>query len=256
MNAPSASDAPAPADFPEPDLDPRDWEAFRAAGRLALDRMIDHLATLRGRKVWQQAPRAVRAHFETEMPQPPRDIADVLGDVFADIEPYAGGNTHPLFMGWVQGAGTPAGMVGEMIAAGLDANCGGRNHIGLDVERQITRWMAAAFGFPDDSSGLFVTGTSSANLLGLLVARTKAQGEDIRKTGLVEAGRQLVAYTSTQAHGCVVQAMEIAGIGSNHLRLVPVDADYAMRVDLLPAMIEADRRPARCRSSSSARPER
>jgi aromatic-L-amino-acid decarboxylase len=242
MTAPPISDAPAADDFPEPDLDPRDWEAFRAAGRLALDQMIYHLATLRARKVWQQAPAAVRAHFEAGMPEPPRDIADVLGDVFADIEPYAGGNTHPLFMGWVQGAGTPAGMVAEMIAAGLDANCGGRNHIGHDVERQITRWMAAAFGFPDDASGLFVTGTSNANLLGLLVARTQALGEDIRKTGLLGAGRQLVAYTSTQAHGCVVQAMEMAGIGSNQLRLVPVGADYAMRVDLLPAMIDADRR--------------
>jgi len=51
MKAPSTPDAPVPADFPEPDLDPRDWEAFRAAGRLALDQMIDHLATLRARKV-------------------------------------------------------------------------------------------------------------------------------------------------------------------------------------------------------------
>ena len=242
MSVPSIFDAPATDALPEPDLDPRDWEAFRAASRLALDRMIDHLATVRARKVWQQAPPDVRAHFETGMPQPPRDIGDVLGDVFADIEPYAGGNTHPLFMGWVQGAGTPDGMVAEMIAAALDVNCGGRNHIGLDVERQITRWMAAAFGFPDDASGLFVTGTSSANLLGLLVARTQALGADIRKTGLSAAGRQLVAYTSTQAHGCVVQAMEMAGIGSHHLRLVPVGADYAMRVDLLPAMIDADRR--------------
>lgn len=234
--------APAPDNVPEPNLDPRDWEAFRAAGRLALDRMIDHLATQRSSKVWQQAPPAVRAHFETTMPQAPRDMADVLGDVFADIEPYVVGNTHPLFMGWVHGAGTPAGMVGEMIGAGLDANCGGRNHIGLDVERQIARWMAAAFGFPDDASGLFVTGTSSANLLALLVARTKAQGENIRATGLVGAGRQLVVYTSTQAHGCIVQAVEMAGIGSQNLRLVPVGADYAMRVELLPPMIEADRR--------------
>jgi glutamate/tyrosine decarboxylase-like PLP-dependent enzyme len=242
MKARSTPGAEAPETFPEPDLDPADWEAFRAAGRLALDRMIDHLETRRAGKVWRQAPPAVREHFAAPLPQAPRDMADVLGDVFADIEPFVTGNTHPLFMGWVHGAGTPAGMVAEMIAAGLDANCGGRNHIGLDVERQITRWMAKAFGFPDDASGLFVTGTSSANLIGLLVARTKAQGEEVRKKGLLGDGRQLVAYASTQAHGCIVQAMEIAGIGSQHLRLVPVAADYAMRVDLLPAMIAADRR--------------
>ena len=242
MKAPVTLGAEASDIGPEPDLDPADWEAFRAAGRLTLDRMIDHLARRRDGKVWQQTPPEVSDRFRTTMPQAPRDMANVLADVFSDIEPYVVGNTHPLFMGWVHGAGTPAGMVAEMIAAGLDANCGGRNHIGLDVERQITRWMAQAFGFPADASGLFVTGTSSANLLGLVVARTKMLGETIRGQGLVGTGRQLVAYTSTQAHGCVVQAMEIAGIGSQFLRLVPVGPDYAIRVDLLPAMIEADRR--------------
>ena len=81
-------------------------------------------------------------------------------------------------MGWVQGAGTPVGMIGEMLAAGLNSNCGGRDHIALDVERQIALWMAQAFGFPDEASGIFVTGASMANFLSLLVApRTSAASE-------------------------------------------------------------------------------
>ena len=35
--------------------------------------------------------------------------------------------------------------------------------------------------------------------------------------------------------------MEVIGIGSEHLRLVPVDADYRIRVDLLKEMIRTDR---------------
>jgi aromatic-L-amino-acid decarboxylase len=132
-------------------------------------------------------------------------------------------------------------MIAEMLAAGLNANCGGRNHIALDVERQIAAWAAQLFEFPADASGLFVTGTSAANHLALLVARNAALGDGVRDAGLRNAGPQLVAYTSAEAHGCIKQAMEMAGIGSRFLRLIPVDQRGAMRADCLTVAIAADR---------------
>jgi aromatic-L-amino-acid decarboxylase len=222
-------------------LDPADWEEFRGACRRALDDMIDHLATVRDRPVWQAAPREVREQFHKALPHAPQPLSGVLDDFDAFIKPYGNGNGHPLFMGWVHGAGTPVGMLAEMLAAGLNANCGGRNHIGIDVERQIAAWAAEMFGFPAAASGLFVTGTSAANLLALLVARTAALGAGVRHDGVREAAMQLTAYTSGQAHGCIVQAAEIAGIGSRHVRLIPVDARGAMRVELLARAINEDR---------------
>jgi hypothetical protein len=38
-------------------------------------------------------------------------------------------------MTWVHGAGTPVGIVAEMLAAGLNANLGGRNHAPIEIER-------------------------------------------------------------------------------------------------------------------------
>ena len=157
-----------------------------------------------------------------------------------EIKPYSTGNVHPGFMGWVHGAGTSIGMVAEMLAAGLNANCGGRNHIGIDVERQVTLWMAEALGFPETSAGLFVTGTSIANFLGLLIARNHRLGDDVRKTGLSAADR-LVAYASQATHGCISQALELASLGSDALRLIPCDASGAMRVSALERHWEADR---------------
>jgi len=222
-------------------LDPEDWPQFRRLAHRALDEMIDHLRTLEDRPVWQPAPETVRARFDRSLPRSGRDLSDVLGDFSSHIKPYVTGNTHPLFMGWVHGAGTPVGMLAEMLAAGLNANCGGRNHIGLDVERQMVRWFAEAFGLPSETSGVFVTGTSMANFLGVLVARDAALGHGVRRDGLRAARVQLTAYTSAQAHGCVAQALELAGIGSGNLRLVPVDQSGAMRVDQLEPAIAADR---------------
>ncbi|MBI1868969.1 MAG: cytochrome D ubiquinol oxidase subunit I [Methylocystis sp.] len=224
------------------DLDPRDWETFRADSRRALDMMIDFLKGAREGPVWRQAPDEVRERFRRELPAKGRELEDVLGDFERYIKPYANGNTHPLFMGWAHGAGTPVGMVAEMLAAGLNSNCGGRNHIAIDVERQVVAWMAQAFGFPPEATGLFVTGTSIANFLSLIVAREHASGvKNVRRNGLAAIEGQLVAYASREAHNCVRQAMELAGLGARHLRLVPSNERRAMRIDALTRAVGEDR---------------
>ena len=60
-------------------------------------------------------------------------------------------------------AAPPVGMLAEMLAAGLNANLGGRDHIPIEVERQIADWMRQMLRFPAGASGIFVTGTSMAN---------------------------------------------------------------------------------------------
>ena len=102
--------------------------------------------------------------------------------------------------------------------------------------------MAEAFGFPAEASGVFVTGASMANFLSLLVARDQAYGaRDVRLNGLGALDSQLVAYTSREAHNCVRQAMELAGLGARHLRLIDSDERRRMKVRDLRHAIEADR---------------
>ena len=232
---------PAPKPKLDPaSLDPKDWDRFRAAAHAALDQALSRLQHVADGPVWRPTPDAVRARFADPLPRQPRDLEAVLGDVDALIAPFVVGNTHPRFFGWAHGAGTPVGVVAELIAAALNANCGGRDHIGPVVERQITRWAAEAFGFPEASSGVFVTGASQANFLGLLVARDAALGHAVRSRGL-RAEAQLCAYASAEAHGCVRQAMELAGIGSGSLRVIETDADGAINLDVLQGAIDVDR---------------
>ncbi|MGZ9076463.1 MAG: pyridoxal phosphate-dependent decarboxylase family protein [Burkholderiaceae bacterium] len=223
------------------DLDPDDWNDFRSIAHDALGGMIEFIETIRERPVWQQAPGPVIEQFRQPLPLASQDLRDVIADFESFIMPYSTGNLHPLFLGWVHGAGTPVGMVAEMLAAGLNANCGGRNHIAIAVEQQIVRWAAEMLGFPDGSSGIFVTGTSAANLSAVVIARNFAIGDKVRQEGLRQAGLQLVAYTSAEAHGSIRQAIEVAGVGSQFLRMIPVDARGAIRIDLLTKQIAADR---------------
>ena len=223
-------------------LDPRNWEDIRAQGHRMLDDMIDYIANVRERPVWRPIPEEVRARFRAELPRAPSDLGDVYQEFVDFIAPYATGNIHPGFMGWVHGGGTAVGMLAEMLAAGLNANLGGRDHVPIEVERQIVEWTRAMFGFPRQASGLFVTGTSMANLMAILVARTTALGPTVRGQGVYGEGALLTAYTSKAAHGCVSKAMDFAGLGSDALRVMPVDSSHRVDVAEMRAQIERDRK--------------
>ena len=204
-----------------------------------LDDMFDHLQTLRNQPVWQPAPADVRALMRAPVPVEPSAL-DQVHQVFKDaILPYGSGNSHPAFMGWVQGGGTVAGMLAEMLAAGMNANLGGRDHMPIQVERQIADWARDIFGFPATAGGLFLTGASQANFVAVLLARTRILGQAVRHHGL--AGEQkLVAYASAEVHGCVPRALDMAGIGRDHLRRIVTLASGQIDTIALADRIERD----------------
>ena len=222
-------------------LDPQDWNAFRALAHRMLDEAIDGIANVRARPVWQPIPDEVRASVRTDVPRAATDLAEVYREFSEHVAPYATGNVHPGFMGWVHGGGTAVGMVAEMLAASLNANLGGRDHMPIEVERQIVEWMRGLFGFPQGASGIFVTGTSMANLMAVLVARTNALGTLARQHGIGNDGALLTAYASKAAHGCISRAMDIVGFGTDALRKIDVDADHRIDVAALRARIAVDR---------------
>jgi aromatic-L-amino-acid decarboxylase len=223
-------------------LDPSDWQSVRAQGHRMLDDILDYVEHIRERPVWQPIPEDVRIHFGSAAPTNPTDLATVHDEFMRYILPFATGNTHPGFMGWVHGGGNVPGMLAEMLAAGLNANLGGRDHVPIEVERQIVQWVRQFFGFPETASGLFVTGTSMANLLGVLVARTATLGVGVRRYGVAAGQPRICAYTSAAAHGCVAQAMDLSGLGTGSLRVIATNDHQQIDLTGLERAIAADRR--------------
>jgi aromatic-L-amino-acid decarboxylase len=221
-------------------LDPSDWESFRAQAHRMLDDMLDYTRDIRQRPVWQPIPDEVRARFRSAIPINPSALGEIHEEFMQSILPFAVGNVHPGFMGWVHGGGTPVGMVAEMLAAGLNANVGGRDQIPIEVERQVARWMQQIFGFPESAAGLFVTGTSMANFIAVVMARDAELGCNVRSKGINTKPRRLTAYASTAVHGCVGKALDLCGLGSDALRLVPTDSRGRMDLTALESTIKKD----------------
>ena len=222
-------------------LDPADWQAFRAQAHRMLDDMLAYTEKIRERPVWQPIPEEMRARRSSAVPRFPSDVGAVHEEFMQAVLPFAAANTHPGFMGWVQGGGTPVGMLAEMLAAGLNANLGGRNQIPIEVEREVLQWVRQIFGFPEGASGLFVTGASMANLMAVVVARDAVLGQQVRVHGLAAEARRLTAYASTAVHGCIGKAMDIAGLGSEALRLVRTDSRFRIDIEALEDAVGKDR---------------
>ena len=222
-------------------LDPSNWEELRALGHRMLDDMVDYIRDIRQRPVWQPMPEDARTAFRTALPEKPSDLTAVYADFERKVVPYALGNVHPGFMGWVHGGGTPVGMLAELLAAGLNSNTGGRDHAAIEIEKEVAGWMRDLFGFPESASGLFVTGTSQANLLAVLAARTKALGRTSRADGVAAHGGKIRAYTSKSAHGCIPKAMEVSGLGSEALRMLATDSERRLDMDALARAVSEDR---------------
>ena len=170
-------------------LDPQNWDELRALAHAMLDQAFDHQQHVRRRPVWQPIPQQVKSAIVEPLPQEPQGAASVCRDLSERILPYTTGNTHPRFFGWVHGTGTPGGIIAEMMAAAINANCGGRDHAAVYVERQVIDWFRSLFGFPGTASGLLVSGTSMASLIALNVARDAKAGTNVRQDGL--SGRAL-----------------------------------------------------------------
>ena len=221
-------------------LDPEDWQSLRAQSHAMLDDMLDHIQQLHSLPVWQAPPTTARASLQRGLPRAAGDIASTYHAFHEHILPYVALNSHPRFLGWVQGGGSPVGMLAEILTAGLNINAGGRDQSPVLVERQIALWMRELFSFPDTANGIFVTGTSMANLMAVLIAKTAALGSLTREQGLQQESRQLVAYTSEAAHGCVAQAMDLSGLGKTALRRISLNAAHQMDIAALAAALAQD----------------
>ena len=224
-------------------LDPPDWQELRRLCHDMLDRGLDRLERIREHPVWTPVPEPVKAELAGPAPASPRDTAAVSDDLVRLILPYPTGNIHPRFFGWVHGSGTASGVLPAIAGALMNCNVGGRDHGAIYVERAVIGWCRQLFGFPGQASGLLTTGTSMANLIGLAVARHRAD-RDLRRRGLssVPPERRLVGYTSTESHHSVTKAFELLGLGREGLRQIATDRAYRMDCAALRRAIADDRR--------------
>lgn len=224
-------------------LDPQDWDEFSKEMHRLLDQCLDRMQSAR-ELPWQPIPDDAADRFNLDTDQKGTGFKSTFDQLTNDVMPYATGNTHPGFFGWVHGTGLPVSVGAELVAATMNSNCGGRDHGAIEVERAVLEWLLRISGLPENASAILTTGTSQATILALSAARTLLFGAHVRQIG-IRSLPQISVYIRSGTHSCIAQALDAMGHGSEVLRVVAVDDDLRMDVSALKEAVVEDRAEGR-----------
>ena len=223
-------------------------DEFRRYGHAVVDWIADYQSRVESLPVLSQVkPGQIRASLPANPPSQGEPFDAVLNDVEQLILP---GVTHwqsPNFFAYFPCNASGPGILGDLLSSGLGVQgmLWSTSPACTELETHVMDWLVGMMGLPEkflsstSGGGVIQDTASSAVLCALLAGRERASSYATNKKG---GNGRLVAYQSTQTHSSLEKAAMIAGIGTQNLRLIEVDEQFAMRPEALAKQIEADRR--------------
>jgi aromatic-L-amino-acid decarboxylase len=211
-----------------------DHEAFRQHGHAMVDWLADYFRDLEQRRVVPDVtPGAIRRMLPAAAPELPEAFETIIADFERQILPGMTHWGHPGWFAYFPSNGSPPSLLAEMLATGLGAQCMSwiTSPAATELEQVVMGWLRDLLGLPSAFTGVIQDTASSSTLVACLTARDR----------MGDAAPRMTAYCSREAHSSVAKAFRLAGIPTDRVRVIDVDADFAMRPAALADAIAADR---------------
>jgi aromatic-L-amino-acid decarboxylase len=240
---PAATPAPADRLPPLALIDPV------RAGRFVhvlIETTLAHLRVDGRKRVYSGAGiRELERLFSGPLPERGVPVARLLAEFRRRILRHSLQTSHPRIFGLLHPIPLPVAAAAETAAALLNqsGDAWKAGPAAMHVEARLIRWINDRIGWGPAAFGVFTSGGGVANILALKMARDRAIGPGARRSGVPRrlAGR-LRVYASAQSHFSIPRAVDLIGLGTGGLVLVPVDRDMKMRPELLDHAVRRDRR--------------
>ena len=223
-------------------------DEFRRYGHAVVDWIADYHSRIESFPALSQVkPGQIRASLPAAPPAQGEPFEALLKDVERLILP---GVTHwqsPNFFAYFPCNASGPGILGDLLSSGLGVQgmLWSTSPACTELETHVMDWLVGMLGLPEKflssntGGGVIQDTASTAALVALLAGRERATNYSSNKKG---CDGRLVLYASTQTHSSVEKAAMMSGIGSENLRAIEVDENFAMRPEALARQIEADKR--------------
>jgi aromatic-L-amino-acid decarboxylase len=214
-------------------------EEFRKAGHQVVDWLADYLSDPTKYPVLS---RNRPGELIDALPPSGPECGESWERIFADFErhvvPAVTHWNHPGFMAYFANTASPPGILGEMLAAGLNSNglLWKSSPAVTELEQVALSWLRQWMGLPDGWFGV-IHDTASTGVMHALAAARQAVAPEVRATG---ESAPLAIYCSEHAHSSVEKGALAIGVGQPNVGKIATDANFRMRVDLLERAIEVD----------------
>lgn len=218
-----------------------DSNEFRRHAHAMVDWMADYIDTLESRPVRSAtAPGQIAEALPAKGPETGEPMDEIFSDFRSLIVPGMTHWQHPMFMAYFPANSSWPSVLAEMLTATLGAQTMSweTSPAAAELEGRVMEWLRDWLGLPGEFTGVIQDTASTATLCALLSARERATGFETNRRGFT--GQRFAVYCSGEAHSSVEKAVRIAGLGSQALRKIAVDENFAMRPQALAAQIETD----------------
>ena len=185
-------------------------------------------------------PSAIRQHLATLDFSEPLDPTSAVRIAADGLTRWQVHTSHPAYFGLFNPSATPAGVAADALVAGFNPQMAAWSHnpFANEVERHLVRALGSKFGYTE-ADGTFCSGGMEANhtaVLTAIVSRFPAFLQD----GAASLKRP-VLYASAESHHSILKSARLTGLGTNAVRLVPVDDKLRMSAVELRRMLQQDR---------------
>jgi len=113
---------------------------------------------------------------------------------------------------------------------------------GTFIELKLIDWTIEKLGYPKNADGIFTSGGTQSNMMGLLLARDhyikKHYGIDPKMDGLPPEASKFRVLCSEVSHFSLKKNLSLLGLGQNAVIPVAVDTDFKMNMNALKKVIQ------------------
>ncbi len=195
-----------------------------------------------------KTPQELQALLGKDELLPQKGIGDsaVLKQVSQKILPHSLKVTSPHYMAHLHCAPLTDNIMAELILSTLNQSMDSWDQapMATELEVHVIDELCRLYGYPSTASGVFTSGGSQSNLMGLFLGRDwfckEKLSHDVRSYGLPSDFNKLRIYTSRVSHFSVEKSAHLMGMGFHAVRPVPVDEHMKMSLPHLRQMLEED----------------